>query len=96
MAKLIYAEEAKAELLAAARYYENCKPGLGQAFLLEAATAIDVIVARPHRWRKIKGKFRRYLLRQFPYGIIYAVDGEEVFVAAVMHQKRKPEYWQDR
>jgi len=44
-------------------------------------------------WRKISGHFRRCLIDRFPYGIIYVVDEREIFIAAVMHLKRKPEYW---
>jgi hypothetical protein len=36
------------------------------------------------------------LVKRFPYGIIYRVDGQEVFIAAVMHLKRHPDYWIDR
>jgi hypothetical protein len=44
-------------------------------------------------WRRIKGRLRRYLVQQFPYGLIYAVQGDTIYVAAVMHLKRKPGYW---
>ena len=33
---------------------------------------------------------------QFPYGLIYAVQGDTIYVAAVMHLKRKPGYWVPR
>jgi hypothetical protein len=32
-------------------------------------------------------------LQRFPYGLICAVEGQTVFVAGVMHLKRKPGYW---
>ncbi|MBX3301539.1 MAG: hypothetical protein KF693_04925 [Nitrospira sp.] len=41
-------------------------------------------------------RFRRYLLQRFPYGLIYAVEGQTIFVATVMHLKRKPGYWISR
>jgi hypothetical protein len=44
----------------------------------------------------LKGLFRRYLLQRFPYGLIYAVEGQTIFVVAVMHLKRKPGYWVSR
>jgi toxin ParE1/3/4 len=47
-------------------------------------------------WRILKGRFRRYLLQRFPYGIIYAVEGKVIYIAAVMHLKRKPGYWVSR
>jgi hypothetical protein len=35
-------------------------------------------------------------LQWFPYGLISAVEGQTIFVAAVMHLKRKPGYWVSR
>lgn len=96
MAKIIYAPEAKLEIKDAAVYYENCKERLGQAFLEAVEIAIEGILQNPLLWRRISSKFRRCLVKKFPYGIIYAVDEDEIFVAAVMHLKRKPEYWKKR
>ena len=96
MAELIYAPEAKLEIKEAAKYYEGCKEGLGQAFLLELESSIHNLCESPLRWRKISGQFRRCLLRRFPYGVIYVVDDDEVFIAAAMHLKRKPGYWKKR
>ena len=65
----------------------------GKAFLANVEAATEGIVRHPLRWRKIKGKFRRYLVHGFPYGLIYAVQDDTIYVAAVMHLKRKPGYW---
>ncbi len=32
----------------------------------------------------------------FPYGVIYALEGQTIYVAAVMHLRRKPGYWVSR
>ena len=93
---LIYDPEARAELIDAAAYYEGCRPELGKAFLSAVEASIDRLSRAPLRWRKIRGRFRRCLVRQFPYGVIYAVEGEDIFVAAVMHLRRKPGYWRER
>ena len=93
---LIYDPAARAELIEAAAYYEECRPGLGEAFLVAVEDAIDRLSRAPLRWRKIGGRFRRCLVRQFPYGIIYAVEDPDIFVAAIMHLSRKPGYWRER
>ena len=74
----------------------RCKEKLGHAFLNEVESAIQSLLQSPRQWRKISAQFRRCLLKRFPYGIIYSIDDDEIFVAAVMHLKRKPEYWKDR
>lgn len=83
---------AQEEIRRAALFYEDCRDGLGQEFLDAIEAAFEHIQRHPTVWRILKGKFRRYLLQQFPY----AVEGETIYVAAVMHLKRKPSYWVSR
>lgn len=44
----------------------------------------------------ILNHFRRCLVYKFPYGIIFSVENEFIYIIAVMHLKRKPDYWLDR
>ncbi|THJ23237.1 MAG: type II toxin-antitoxin system RelE/ParE family toxin [Nitrospira sp. CG24D] len=87
---------AKQEISQAAAFYEECREGLGQEFLHAIESAFDQIQQHPTVWRGLKGRFRRYLLQRYPYGVIYTIEGETIFVAAVMHLKRKPGYWVSR
>ena len=91
--KLFLDPEAKAELRQAALFYEDCRQGLGQEFLDAVESAFDQIHKHPTLWRLLKGRFRRYLVHQFPYGVVYAIEGRTIYVAAVMHLRRKPGYW---
>ena len=93
---LIYAAEARRELVEAAAYYEEHRTGLGKEFLAEAERTAGRIVRHPQRWRRIEGRFRRCLFRRFPYSVIYTVEGGDLFVAAFMHHRRKPGYWRKR
>ena len=79
---------AKSEIRQAALFYEDCHEGLGQEFLDSIESAFEQSQQHPTVWRILKGRFRRYLLQRFPYGVIY--------IAAVMHLKRKPGYWVSR
>jgi plasmid stabilization system protein ParE len=94
--KLLFDPEALLEARNAAAFYEDSQPGLGKAFLAGVEAATEEIVRHPIMWRRIKGRFRRYLIPQFPYGLIYAVQSDTIYVAAVMHLKRKPGYWVSR
>ncbi len=87
---------AAAELREAAVFYEECREGLGQEFLASVEAAFVAIARRPNLWRRLKGRFRRCLVHRFPYGVVYAVEDDVVYVAAVMHLKRKPGYWESR
>ena len=94
--KLELDPEAKAEMREAALFYEDCREGLGQEFLDAVELAFARIAERPMTWRILKGRFRRYLAHHFPYAVIYVVEDDAIYVAAIMHMKRKPDYWQDR
>lgn len=96
MAELIFHPEAKIEIREAAEYYENCQISLGKTYLLAVESAIQRLSFYPTAWRKIRDPFRRILVKKFPYGIIYSVDQDEIFIAAVMHLRRKPDYWYKR
>jgi hypothetical protein len=87
---------ANLEIRQAALFYEDCRKGLGRDFLDAIEAAFEQIQRHPTLWRILKGRFRRYLLQRFPYGVIYAVEGQVIYVAAVMHLKRKPTYWVSR
>lgn len=87
---------AQLEIRQAALFYEDSREGLGQEFLNAVEWAFEHIQQHPTVWRVLKGRFRRYLLQRFPYGVIYAIEGEIIYVAAVMHLKRKPGYWVSR
>ena len=39
---------------------------------------------------------RRLLVKRFPYQLIYRVEGDEIVIYAVAHQKRRPGYWRKR
>ncbi len=94
--KLYFDPEALLEVQQAAAFYEDSQPGLGKLFLEAIEAATKDVIRHPILWRRIKGSFRRFLVHVFPYGLIYAVDKNSIYVAAVMHLKRKPGYWEKR
>ena len=91
--KLKFDPDAKTEIRDAALYYENIRPGLGEAFVLEVEISVQNLFNDPWRWRCIRGPYRRCIVRRFPYYIIFVAEETEVYIVAVMHRKRRPEYW---
>jgi toxin ParE2 len=88
--------EARAELDAAAEWYEAARAGLGAQFLDEFESGVSKITATPHAWHPLGSRLRRFRLRRFPYGIIYLVATEEIVIIAVAHLHRRPDYWRER
>ena len=92
MVQQIYDLSTKREMQEAAAWHEIQQEGLGREFLARLEQTSRTILQNPNRWRRITGTYRRCFLKQFPYGIIYRVEGDTVFVAVVMHLHRKPGY----
>lgn len=88
--------EAEAEFLNAIDYYENRATGLGYDFATEVRSAIETIISFPNAWPLLEDDIRRCQIRRFPYGIIYSRNGDLIFVLAVMHLHRDPDYWKER
>jgi len=94
--KYSFHPEAEAEFVQAIDYYEECEAGLGYDFAVEVYSAIERIMAHPKAWPILEEDMRRSLVRRFPFGIIYAAIDEELFIVAVMHLHRDPDYWKQR
>jgi hypothetical protein len=94
--KYAFHPEARAEFFAAVEYYEECEPGLGAEFAVEVHSIIKNIISFPNAWPMLAENIRRSQTRRFPYGIIYAFEEGVIYILAVMHLHRDPDYWQDR
>lgn len=89
-------EPAARELDEAVGYYNGQVAGLGDAFLIETVKVFRLIERHPHAWQRLSVQVRRCRMGRFPYGVVYAIEGEEVVVLAVSHLHRRPGYWRDR
>lgn len=87
---------AEAELLEGISYYAAIRPELGMQFERAVADAVRNVVLHPERGAPRSKSTRRWLVKGFPFGIIYWAGGSEVLIVAVAHQRKKPEYWAGR
>jgi len=90
-------EEAAAEYDAAFDWYLERSRDAALKFDAEVDRALAQILQTPRRWAVGSHSTRRFLLRQFPFILIYRerVDGS-VQIVAVAHTSRKPGYWMTR
>jgi plasmid stabilization system protein ParE len=65
--------EAVAEARAAREWYESRSPQAAAAFLAEFDIGIDSIQAAPELYPSHLYRTRRYLMRRFPYLIVYRI-----------------------
>lgn len=96
MKPIVLHPAAEAEMLAAAGYYQACQPELGGRFLDEVYLAGGRITDNPEAWSVISGSIRRCLLNHFSFGLIFRIESERIYVLAVMHLRREPNYWRSR
>ena len=89
--------EAEDDLREAAEFYrERAGNSLTQSLIAEFERSMDMLLQHPGLgalWRRGK---RRYVMRHFPYTLIYTVSGEEIQILAVAHHSRRPGYWRNR
>lgn len=93
--------EARRESVESAAWYDQQKPGLGGMFLDEIEWAMNRIAEQPDgfsRWALHRGPhdIRRYVLKRFPFVVVYRHRPEETVIIAVVHTRRRPFYWKDR
>lgn len=91
-----FEEGARAELFEAALYYDQQQLGLGDAFGQAVERAVGKAAADPSRFPIVIGSVKRCRVTRFPYCIYFQVTGDVLFVVAVAHHSRQPEYWKDR
>lgn len=88
--------EADEEFNEAIDYYENNEPGLGYDFSIEVHSSIQNIVNFPTAWPGLQDDIRRCLVKRFPYGVVYSIEQNGIFILAIMHLRRHPDYWKNR
>jgi plasmid stabilization system protein ParE len=93
---VLFHPEAETEFLAAIDWYEERSAGLGADFAAEIHAAIQRAVSMPLAWPSLGGDLRRVLAHRFPYGILYSPSGTSIYILAVMHLRREPDYWRQR
>lgn len=93
---LLVLHEAEVEFGESVVYYETKQPGLGSRFRDEVAAAIESILQNPELPRLRPNGYRRVNLRVFQHYICYIIRGEFIWVIAIAHAHRRPEFWIER
>ena len=94
--RVIFHPEAHAEMIAQARYYEAKSEGLGSDFLTAVEEATQRIEQSPKAGPIIRASIRKRLISGFPFNVLYEIQTDRIYIAAVMHQHRRPGYWLKR
>ena len=96
VARVDLTPEARREIDDAFEWYLERSVQAAEAFLREATKAFALIAGSPAIWPRFEAGTRRYVLRKFPYSIIYREIPDGIEVVAMAHHKRRPRYWRGR
>jgi toxin ParE1/3/4 len=88
--------DASFEKDAAFDWYAHRSAHAAEAFYVALEDARTSIQISPESWAEYLFGTRRYLLKGFPYVIVYRVTHHRIEIIAVAHGRRKPGYWKDR
>ncbi len=95
---MIVEPEASEELFAAAAWYDDQRPGLGDEFLSAIDEVLRHVALAPLSYSRdpFDERARRALVTRFPFAVVFVVQDGEIRVIAFVHAKRLPDYWTKR
>lgn len=94
--KLVLRPYVERDLGRDAAWYEERQQGLREDFLDEVGATLSRIQGNPRLYPIVHLDIHRAPVRRYPYGVFYALIGDEIHVLAVVHDARHPSVWRRR
>jgi len=94
--KVVFDPLAKIEFDESREYYEAQEAGLGERFRTAVWAAVEILERYPEIGEEVRPEIRKIFVKRFPYKLIYSITDVGLYIIAVAHGHRKPEYWVDR
>jgi len=94
--ELVIAPEAAQDISEAYAWYEERRLGLGEDFLSAVDACLEATRRAPEMCAIVHERYRRSLLRRFPYAVFYEYAHGTVTVYCVFHTSRDPTKWRER
>ena len=96
MLPVVLRDEADADLVSAANWYEQQSHGLGAVFAEAVQATLDRIAQSPDTLPIELRDIRMLGVKRFPYSVYYRIEVRRVLVLAITHSKRNPRVWKSR
>lgn len=93
MKRARFAAPARREFLAQVAYYHERELGLGTRFAAAVEAATARALALPFAGAPAFKDSHRVFVRGFPFSLVYRPEPDGIFIIAVVHHSRPPEYW---
>ncbi len=96
MADVLISAAAEEDYTEALSWYAQRSERAARGFEAEFEQAIRAIQTTPQRFAFCDSSHRFYLMRRFPFQVIFRETSGRSLIVAVAHAKRQPGYWQGR
>lgn len=96
MKRVRFVEPARVEFLEAVAWYSERSEGAGVRFVDAVQEAAALALSYPSAGTTGPSGTRRWLVRRFPFALVYRAVPDGIVVFAVAHQARAPGYWSPR
>ena len=96
MVEIVVSSLAEPEYAEALRWYAERSLRVTQRFDEDFDQSLRLIAATPERFATCDDRHRFFLMRHFPYQIIYRSNAANLTVVVVAHTSREPDYWRGR
>lgn len=86
-------DDAQSELEKIFFHYADENADIAAAFYQAVVDGFSRILQHPKIAHQVGQRHRKLVLKKYPYNIIYREAEDTVFIVAIAHHKRNPNYW---
>jgi plasmid stabilization system protein ParE len=87
---------AESEYIQALAWYQGRSPKAAAGFQAAVEAALQLIADAPESWPLCDKRHRFYVLKRYPFSLIFRMDNGDVLIVAVAHSSRHPAFWHGR
>jgi plasmid stabilization system protein ParE len=93
---LAFHPDARIDAFKAHDWYAERSETAADAFLAELERAGAAIQRSPLLWGNYLFGTRRYLMKRFPFLVVYRIGVDQIEIIAVAHGRQRPGFWKHR
>ncbi|MFT4099426.1 MAG: type II toxin-antitoxin system RelE/ParE family toxin [Burkholderiaceae bacterium] len=86
-------ETAEIDITEAFKWYQNRSRKAAESFRTEILSAIDRLASAPDSWKTDEDGNHHFVLKRFPFSVVFALTTDAIVIIAVSHHRRRPGYW---
>jgi plasmid stabilization system protein ParE len=96
MTNVILCSAAEDDFATSLCWYAERSAAAATIFDTEVEHALESIASSPQQYPMCDDRHRCFLMRRYPFQIIYRVIQGDVVVMAIAHSSRAPDFWSNR